>query len=192
MEKFLYLTKEDWVTNWVDGGVIPIFPASTYLSQSRDGTSTPDENLIHSSPVDVTSLPGISGLFGPGINFKNLTYVGNVVDGVRAPDVVAADYYKEDGLVLSFCNEMSSEIAKRLKKRACVKILNIHELKTVIDEELGIEGQAGECRYTDDHNRDHFLKSTKDQWQNEYRIFWPITEIREVTLPSGLAEQIAL
>jgi hypothetical protein len=190
MEKYLYLTKHEWALTWVNGGIIPILPASTYLSKERSGTMTPDENRIHNSPVDVTKLPGIK--FSEGAGVKNLTYTGNVFNGVKAPDVVNAQYYLEDGLILSFCNIKSRSIAQRLGKKACVKILNIHSLKYIIDEQLGVDGISGICDYTHDHNRNHFLKYNEDSWQNEYRIFWPLTEPRKVKIPKGTAVKIKL
>ncbi len=189
MIKYLYLTKKDWVSTWVNGGVVPIIPASTYLSNDRNGTMTPDENRIHESPVDVTTLPAIDI---KGASIKNLTYTGNVINGVKAPEVVDAQYYIEDGIILSFCNKKSKQIAKDLEKEACVKILDIEYLKSIIDEQLGIEGISGDCEYTEDHNRNHFLKSTHDSWQSEYRMFWPITEAQEVTIPKGLSKSIKL
>src|SRR3990167_1575715 len=122
MEKYLYLTKKEWSLTWVNGGIIPILPASTYLSRDRNGTMTPDENRIHDSPVDVTTLPGIK--FHENTSIKDFTYVGNVFYGIRAPDVASAQYYIEDGIILSFCNVKSKSIAQRLGKKACVKIHN--------------------------------------------------------------------
>ncbi|WP_193049794.1 hypothetical protein [Pseudoalteromonas undina] len=189
MEKYLYLTRKEWALTWLNGGVIPILPASTYLSNERNGTSTPDENRIHDSPVDITTLPGVD--FG-GASIKSLTYTGNTFNGVKAPDVVNAKYYLEDGIILSFCNRKSKSIAKRLGKTAAVKIFDIEELKTIIDKQLGVKGVIGNCEYTTDHKRNHFLKSTEDQWQDEYRIFWPITEPKQITLPKGIAASIKL
>lgn len=190
MEKYLYLTEKEWSLVWINGGLIPIRPASTYLSNNRGGIMTPDENRIHDSQVDVTKLPGVR--FCEGASVKNFTYTGNVVNGVKAPNVVNAQYYIEDGIILSFCNVGGNDIAKRLGKSACVKISNLISLKNLIDEQLGVVGVGGDCKYTNDHNRNHFLKSTEDSWQSEYRIFWPLTETRNVEILKGTATLIEL
>lgn len=46
------------------------------------------------------------------------------------------------------------------------------KLKKYIDEQLGCVGIYQRCEYTKTHQRNHFLKSKDDAWQQEYRIFW--------------------
>ncbi|WP_343547506.1 hypothetical protein [Ralstonia sp.] len=186
-EKFLYLTQVDWADAWVNGGEIPISLASSYLSGTRSGIYTPDENRIHRSPIDLRSLR-------PAFyfeNVKNVSIVDCSINGVPIPNIVNADYYVEDGLILSFCNEFSAEIAKRLGKRACVKILDIAELKANLDNQIGLSGTMANCEYTHDHQRNHFLKSVNDAWQKEYRLFWPGHERRVVTIPANTAALVA-
>ena len=114
--KFLYLTEIEWADAWVNGGEIPISLASTYLHDERGGILTPDENLIHKSPVDLKSLsPFIH--FGDGAGVKKLSITNSSMNGQRIPDIVDASYYKEDGLILSFCNSFNEDIAKRLEKK---------------------------------------------------------------------------
>jgi hypothetical protein len=173
LHKYLYLTKYEWTRAWIAGGKVPIALASSYLSLNRSGIYTPDETRIHDSPHDVTKIPGVR--IGPDANIKNLTVTNNYFNGYRAPDIVNAKYYKEDGLILSFCHTRSRAIAKRLGKVACVKVLDMHALKLSLDEQLQVEGLMDSCRYTDDHQRNHFLKSTEDAWQEEFRLFWPHT-----------------
>jgi hypothetical protein len=191
MEKYLYLIKKEWVSTWIDGGEIPISLASTYLSDARDGTQTPDENRIHESNVDLESLEPMIKL-GKGASIGSFTMTNSTFNGQRIPDILDAKYILEDGLILSFCNKKSKNIAQRLGKEACVKILDIAALKEIIDEQLGIEGTMGPCEYTTDHQRNHFLKSSADSWQDEYRIFWPLGENRIVNIHSGLAVSIKL
>lgn len=189
MPKFLYLTRPEWVKTWVAGGKIPISLASTYRSAEREGKFTPDENLIHESPVDVASLRP------SGFHFENvhdLTFAGNTCNGQLLPSFTNANYYADDGLILSFSNVLSAEVCKRLRKKACVEILDIQCLKTHIDSQLGVVGVAEDCQYTPDHQRNHFLKSVDDEWQQEFRMFWPITESRTVTLPPGIARHVPL
>lgn len=189
MKTYLYLTEEEWVNPWVNGGVIPVSLASKYLSNERYQTSTPDENLIHESPVDLTRRPEIS--FSNGGGAKGITLLGNVYNGASLPDVAGANYYHEDGLILSFSNTLSSHIANELGKSACVEIVDIHKLKSHIDTQLGCVGVMQKCKYTDDHQRNHFLKSEKDEWQDEFRMFWPIQQAAEVVLPPGIGNKVA-
>lgn len=187
LEKFLYLTHIEWAKAWVEGGEVPISLASSYLGDTRDGIYTLDENRIHDSPVDLTSLRPFIYVE----NVKNFTFVGNTLNGKPMPDVVNANYYLEDGIILSFCNVLSGAIALRLRKKACVKIHNILELKASIDQQIGKVGTIDDCRYTNDHQRNHFLKSSADAWQKEHRIFWHETEGRTVKIPAGTATLVA-
>jgi hypothetical protein len=189
MEKYLYLTRPEWQASWVHGGVIPINLASTYLRQDRSGIYTPDENLIYRSPVDLRAL-GIHVERGATIgsfSFKNCS-----IGGVPIPDFEDGTFRSEDGLILSFCNSASSDIAKRLGKTCCVKILDINALKDLISNQLGTQGKMGTCEYTHTHERNHFLKSAEDSWQNEFRIFWEGDKNVEVALPAGVAIPVKL
>ena len=188
--KYLYLTKSEWVRTWVRGGRIPILPASTYLSSDRAGTLTPDENLIHDAPVDVTKLAGIR--IGPEVNIRSLSVRNTEWAGIRNPDFENASYYRDDGLVLSFASRNRQSIADRLGKVACVKILDMEALKRTIDRQLDISSTMKSCEYTTDHRRNHFLKSFEDEWQCEYRMFWPLKKSVEVVLPAGLAKRVAI
>ena len=190
MEKYLYLTEIEWADAWVNGGEIPLALASTYKKNFREGTYTPDENLIHESPVDLKSLsPAIH--IPDGANVKDLTVTNNYMNGARIPDIVNANYYTEDGLILSLSNSYSEEIARRLGKKACVKILNVEKLRKKIDKQLGYKGVMGECEYTIDHQRSHFKKSVEDLWQDEFRIFWKYPYEKWVKVPEGVAELVA-
>ena len=187
MEKFLYLTEREWADTWINGGSIPIKVASSYLSDSRNGIMTPDENLIHKSEVAIPSLRqhGIS-IEGS----KNITITNCHSNGFRIPDIINASYYKEDGLILSFCNHFSKDTALRLNKKVCVKITSMKNLKRIIDKQLGCRGIMEECKYTNDHQRNHFLKFSEDAWQDEFRIFWNTTKEKLVNIPIGTAELV--
>lgn len=187
--KYLYLTRTEWAETWVAGGSVPIALASTYRSIERAGTLTPDENLIHESPVDISSLRQSGYHFE---NVKGLTFIGNTSNGRLLPSFRNANYYSEDGLILSFSNTLSIAVCERLGKAACVALLNVDDLKACIDSQLGVVGTAKDCQYTSDHQRNHFLKSVQDGWQQEFRIFWPGTESRTVVLPPGLARHASL
>ncbi len=188
MQKYLYLTKAEWTEPWIRGGKIPLKVASTYLSLERAGTLTPDENLIHEGPYPAESIYNWLGLKGKIPD--SFLFRGNTSNGRALPD---AERRFEDGFVLCLCNSLNQLVCKQLGKSACVRILNVEKLKAVLDAQMGKIGAAGSCRYTKSHQRNHFLKSEADQWQDEYRIFWPLDESDElddrwVDLPEGMAD----
>ncbi len=188
--KFLYLAEEKHVYTWISGGgPVPIKPASSYLSETRKGTQTPDENLIHDSNVDLLSLAPFIKFEG---NNVGNTFTGCSIDGAPIPDMINVDIYRQDGLVLCFSKSNSSEICARLEKKYCVMIEDMRRLKSIIDEQVGMTSIAGHCDYTADHQRNHFLKSTEDEWMDEFRLFWPITEERCFQLPPGVAKAVPL
>lgn len=189
MQVYLYLNEVSHADTWVNGGKIPIKPASSYKSQARKGVMTPDENLIYKSEVELSKLsPFIS--IDDGAQIQGLTCIGNTIDGIPLPDIVDAQRYEEDGLILSFSQRLSLTVARRMAKVACVKVKDIFALKTVIDEQIGYPSKSGLCNYTYDHQRNHFLKSYKDSWQDEFRLFWPVMSEVWVTIPAGLAEYV--
>lgn len=189
MSFYLYLNEHWHADTWVSGGLIPINPASTYRSMEREGIFTPDENLIHKAEVDLMSLSPFLSI-APGAHIRGLTMTNNYMNGVRMPDVNDVQYYLDDGLILSFSTRLTGVLAKKMKKKACVKILNIDLLKSSLDEQLGVKSEAELCRYTRGHERNHFLKSELDSWQAEFRLFWPITKKVEVSVASGTAELV--
>lgn len=189
MSLYLYLNEHWHADTWVNGGVIPINPASTYRSVERAGVLTPDENLIHKSEVDIRSLsPFIS--VNPSAGLKGLTMIGCEMDGMPIPDFYDADFYEDDGLILSFSCRLTGVIARKMKKKACVRIIDMGGLKQHLDMSLGAESIAKYCEYTSGHQRNHFLKSDLDSWQAEFRMFWTITKKVEVQLPPGMAELV--
>lgn len=188
MKKYLYLTKPEWVFPWIRGGVVPLFQASTYLSDERDGVMTPDENLIDTSTHDIKSLGGLIQVEGGA----TAVITDSFFDGVYYPGTMMFNRNKEDGLVLCLANSKSAEIARRLGKHACVEISNVEHLKRYLDRQLGIESVMRACEYTDGHNRNHFLKSSLDSWQDEFRIFWPEAKSTRVSIPSGMAKKVKI
>lgn len=80
---YLYLTRPEWAETWISGGTVPIALASKYRSIEREGTLTPDENLIHDSPVDIASLRQMGFHFE---NVRGLTFNGNTFNGRPLPD----------------------------------------------------------------------------------------------------------
>jgi hypothetical protein len=186
--KYLYLAEAAHARTWVEGGgPVPIRLASTYLSDRREGTSTPDENLIHRSPVDLNSLR-------PAFHFENVkdvTVIGCVINGVPVPDIRNADFFREDGLVLCLSNTLSVDICHRLSKKVCVAIDDLASLKAALDAQIEVTSTAANCDYTSNHERNHFLKHEADAWMDEYRLFWPTLKDASVTLPKGAARYCA-
>ena len=188
LDIYLYLTLPEWTAAWTTGGRIPIALASTYLSHKREGTLTPDETRIDNLNVDIRRLKNPDAL---PQQFRNCVFIGNAFQGPDFP-LVVGDRYREDGLILSFSTERSWLIARKLGKNSCVRISNVNRLKAIIDEQIGVKGEMGPCAYTNDHDRNHYLKSTADFWQCEFRMFWRGTERVEVVLPPGVAETVHL
>lgn len=187
MKKYLYLTQKKWVQPWIKGGVVPLFSASKYLSDERSGVFTPDENLIDTSTHDVKNYSGMITMEGD----STLTITNSFVRGTFHSRMVF-DQKIENGLVLCLANSKSIDIAKRLGKEACVEILNVDLLKRYLDKQIGANSIMRPCEYTDGHNRNHFLKSSQDAWQDEFRIFWPGVDSLRVSIPSGIGREVKL
>lgn len=153
----------------------------------RGRAHTPDETLINDMGFDIAELePLIKVKDGGGL--RNATIRNNRAYGRQLPETEGGNYYHEDGLILSFSVDLSSDIATRLhNKEACVEIVDVGGLKQCVDEQLGVVGIAAMCEYTNGTDRNHFLKSTADDWQKEYRIFWPGSFPQSVSIPGGLA-----
>ncbi len=172
---FLYLGDLKFADAWVAGGKIPISLASTYKSESRGGTMTPDENLIYTFARPLEEFQELI-TFVPGMPIRNLTICGNSANGKPLPNVYNASRYVEDGLILSFCHKASDEIMQRLGKVCCVQITEPGLLLRSIEAQLGPVDNVAPCAYTSGHQRDHFLKSEEDSWQDEFRLFWKKTD----------------
>ncbi|MCK7149762.1 hypothetical protein L8O47_02340 [Enterobacter roggenkampii] len=188
MKKYLYLTKSEWVSPWTRGGVVPLFQASTYLSDEREGVMTPDENLIDTSTHDIKAFSRFIEMQGGG----TATFINSTFNGSFYPGTIKFEQRFEDGLVLCLANSKSTTLARRLGKRACVEISDVELLKRHIDKQLGVAGFMRPCEYTDGHNRDHFLKSSLDSWQDEFRIFWSGVKSTRVSIPSGIAREVKI
>ncbi|MEN8605446.1 hypothetical protein [Enterobacter hormaechei] len=187
MKKYLYLTKKNWIHPWITGGVVPLYRASKYISDERKGVYTPDENLIDTSTHDKKDFSDLFVITGNSrLTVQDFYHKGSYYEHV------VFDQKIENGLVLCLANTKSREIAIGLGKEACVEILDVELLKRHLDKQIGVNGIMKPCEYTSGHNRNHFLKSSKDAWQDEYRIFWPEVESLRVSIPSGIAKHVKL
>jgi hypothetical protein len=202
---YLYLTERNWAKAWIEGGVVPMFPARKYLG-ARSGTQTPDE-------VVQKSFRGAPGGKAPaGIVFGNVPrsgftpiYVSGSVVGCSFIDCdtgsdkmsnMTVSHYEEDAYVLCFSHTCDPSIAARMiddsgrPKLICVEIVDPAALFAHIDAQLPERGEMGAIEYVDSDTRNHFTKSTKDIWQDEYRFLWRRTGSKEIgiNIPHGAAK----
>jgi len=191
MDLYIYLQKRDHANTWVNGGQVPIHPASKYRDSERKGVKTPDENqLIEISGEGNKS--GITDVVNQVIhNPLGTTIVnGSIYNGnqIVAKDIIYKKQY-EDGVILSLSDTLSPDIFIKLDNReAVVKIIDINKLKSIIDDQIGIISDSGICLYTSTDERNHFKKHIEDSWQREYRFIWTgLSETKYVEIPQGIA-----
>jgi hypothetical protein len=188
--KFLYLTRSEWVTTWTVGGEVPLQVASAYRGSERQGTSTPDE-VIHRELHGMAERD-FEKLVKVGPNATAFITIGQaVIDGrVRGQDVSFVQK-QIDGLILCLSNSYSREILTRLQKTACVEIPDWQRLLASINDQLGVTGFGNKVEYTISSDRNHFLKSVEDAWQDEFRLFWPLTAAATVKIDANMAVAVA-
>ncbi len=189
MVVFAYLASAAHVRTWVSGGSLPLALASKYKADERRGAFTPDENLIHHATHDAIPVMREFGIDPhQGMKVTNSLFFGVTAGLVKVQQVAI-----EDGLVLCFSKTLSSAVAGRFYRNFCVRVDDVLALKGIIDSQLRSVGEAKLCNYVKDHTRDHFIKSDKDAWQDEFRLFW--SEIKgesSVVLPPGIATEVVL
>lgn len=189
MVVYAYLGSTAHVRTWVLGGQLPLSLASKYKAIERHVALTPDENLIHHATGD--ALPVLREF---GIDpYQGSEVTNSLVIGGSSGLVVVDRVAVRDGLVLCFSKTSSSVVAARFYRRLCVRIDDVQGLKRILDAQLGSVSQAGSCDYVADHTRDHFIKSDRDSWQNEFRLFWPDIQAQSsVVLSAGIAAEVEL
>lgn len=192
--KYLYLREQSHADTWLAGGDVPINPASSYRSDTREATLTPDE-------VVQSQIRGDAGLEFPtqnGIRFgegpAGVTFIDSTFGGVRKR-FIQYERALEDSLILCLCNVYDETIMRRLGHSVAVRIPSIDLLRQCLDPQVGVPSQHGLVAYTSEPgNRHHFLKSTADAWQQEYRLAWVGNDLgtkqKWVTLGRGLAEPV--
>lgn len=195
---YLYLTEEAWVDAWLSGGEVPINPASTYVSDVRGGTKTPDETLqktIEGMPDwivggDNRHAPPFRLDIGADVTISGITIVQGQ-DVAHVSNGRATNTF-QDGLILSLSTRLDEEVARGLGKEACVQIRCMACLIEALDEQIGVTCKWGSVQYRDGFVRNHFLKSSADAWQREYRLLWVIENVsrRSVRLPPRMAERV--
>lgn len=198
---FLYLNEHWHADAWISGGgPVPINPASSFRSQERRGTSTPDEVVQRA----------VSGLAPPLAELVKSAFSGGTVifEGVTltAPDGSQTvidrgfhHYQEDDSLIVCLSKTLSKEQARRFseggpEKKTVVRIKDPVLLLRDLGEKLGIAGQLDHVRYTYGLDRGRFVKHVSDAWQSEVRLSFPITDgvARTIMLDTGHAELVDL
>lgn len=195
---YLYLTQAEWCDAWINGGKVPINPASTYRSDHDAGTSTTDE-VRHVDPGVfpdwATGPDGVIRVSDPNINFT-VTGGGTILhgDGPRFDIVGNYRQWQDDAHILSLSFVASREVMDKLGKAACVRIRDVSRLKAALDRQMGVASRLGPVTYTETQCRDHFTKGPATAWQSEFRFVWHSghSNEMEVVLPPGIAERVGL
>ncbi|PZU10046.1 hypothetical protein [Sphingomonas sp.] len=187
---FKYLTKREFAAAWIEGGTVPVNPASYYRSELREGVFTPDEvrqtQMFGVRPDQLATMQGYFGAGAGTVVMHNCTINGEAI-GFGISNIIDEDSYIE-------CYSLSHlrMTRRRMGKESCVRIIDPKALKAVLDEQIGSVSTAGCITYTTGNNRSHFEKSMADRWQDEFRFSWPgvCTGPKFVTLPPGMATPI--
>lgn len=186
MKAYVYLESQLFVDTWVKGGELPIASVLKYVCQEdeRGMNLTPDEGLIDNSTHDLSR-------YGVQVTNSKVHFTDCQFDDLRIPKAIV-ERFDEKGIVLCASTTLDSSIAKGFKRDYCVRIDSFRTFQNTINKLVGQVGVFGFCEYTNDHRRNCFLKSEKDSWQKEVRIFWKNLEPMKVILPTGLATQVAI
>lgn len=198
MRIYKYLTKEEYASTWIDGGTAPVLPASTYRSQERLGTMTPDEVVHQKFSSHGAKRAFESGAFGFAPNFVGVVQFENVtiegfqhqIDPIRIDGTF--DRFEQDALIDCYSTELSSSLAERLGKAAIVEVMDIDSLLDQFDGQIGSHSERHLVSYTEGLERGHFMKSVSDNWQREFRAVWTsaLNVSIEVNIPSGFCRRV--
>ena len=196
---YKYLSNEEFASTWINGGQVPIFPASAYRNVDRRGTGTPDEviNQKFSSKAIKRAFEinafGFDRNFLGAVQMHNVTIQGfpNQLNPLHIYGAFAR--FEQDALVDCYACELSEILMKRLEtKNTCIEISNIDALLDEFDRQIGIESKRGKVIYTNGLERDHFLKGEEDAWQNEFRAIWTVPDAAklEIFVPAGFCKRV--
>lgn len=185
MKKYRYLAELAHSDAWINGGEIPLFPASTYRAADRLGIFTPDENVQSTFNVDIKEF----GFETDTIEVKNMLVIG----GGRPVQSIEGKRWLENGIILCLSSAPPHwDTMADMGKQCCVEVQDVFALKELLDAQIGSESEMGDCEYTWGPERSHFLKSADDRWQTEYRLFWKDQPGRKVVLPPSVAKPVRL
>ena len=182
---FLYLSERAWVNAWTDGGAIPLSPTSKYKSDQRHQTQTPDEVdqrsgsgfMFNASTKNLAAekfaadFAEMNGLAGVAFSGGNISFD----DGFRSGPLSGSfNTIQEDTLILSLSRFAHTKIARKLDKRALVRIDDPLQLFKSLSDQLNGSGKFEFVEYTSGVQRNTFLKSKSDGWQHEARMSWSV------------------
>ena len=196
---YKYLYNEEFASTWINGGRIPIFPASTYRAVDRRGTNTPDEVIKQKFSTGSVKRAFESNAFGFDRNFLGPVRMNNVTiqgfqDQLRPLNINGMFVRSEqDAFIDCYSCEFSEELMVRLEtKNTCVEIDNIDGLLDEFDKQIGIKSIRRKIIYTKGLERDHFVKSDEDSWQKEFRAVWDVSNVASlvVVVPSGFCRRV--
>lgn len=193
--KYLYLEKADHAATWQNAGKVPVYLASKYRDRERRGTSTPDETIdqfgnMSGGEAEMITTRIVRLENCNNVLIRNLTT--NMLDGERRTGLTLAQTLW-DGYVFCLSNTDDRTRCNRLRKVTCVSIDDVDALFASFSQQFGLTGEMRSCHYTPTARRDAFTKSTEDEWQDEFRMFWnvpagaPHSQERWVTVPRGVA-----
>ena len=170
---FLYLNEIEHANAWENGGSIPLFNCEKYIAIERKGIKTPDEAFIRTKhQIDEKTVQFLESRIEKEITIA----AGKLI----LPNTIVINNYAqtyESGLILCFSHIGTSEQMKRFEKKAYVRILaDLNLLFLSISIQLKIKGYMQDCTYTQTTKRDQFTKFVDDNWQSEFRMFWPSLE----------------
>lgn len=165
---FLYLKELSFADIWVQGGPVPMRPASNFLSDRRAGVMTPDEvkqrEVFGLTPDQEV---GLGGIF-ENADFTNVTY--RTKDQVSEIQFGRVRNQLENSHILCFSRVWSGDLCRKLECVAAVEIVDWEKLISSIRDQTGLKVEGSTVEYTRGNNREHFLKHIDDAWQAEFRI----------------------
>jgi hypothetical protein len=193
---FLYLRDDAWADTWVNGGKVPLSPASNYRREEdeRSGIFTPDE--VRHVSLDGFDAPtekfveSIMSTLPPMVQFKDVSWFDGTNSGRLDGYVMQQD---RNSLILCFASIFSRKLLNRFgDKNAVVRVIDPRRLLTILGEQIGVPTQYRRIQYTSGPRRNTFLKSKADAWQHEVRMAWfpEVVETRWVVLPPGIAVKL--
>lgn len=191
---YVYLQYAEHVSTWVNGGAgVPLRLASDFKADELQGNMTPDESLIHESNVDLNAVRAIGIDVGSGmsqISFSNNTGPNGPIEDFW---IHSSRYEYQDGRVQCFSRTNSRAIADFFGRSFCVRIDDIPRLKKILDDQVEEESIAGHCQYTEDFQRNPFLKGKNQAFMDEFRIYWPnFVKEKSFELPPGVGIEVPI
>lgn len=196
---YKYLPKKEFISTWLDGGIIPLKLASSFFSTERSKTQTPDENRIINLKTKLSDDDFNRSYKISTTTNLNIQISGNriIKNGILVDD--GSTNFKQkmiDGYVMSFSTKLSRQIANKFEMPFVIKITDLEKLKNTINAQISLPFSEGLCSYTSKIDRCVFLKGIDDEWQREYRFFWKVNNSSSnevfIEIPKNIAKQVKI